>query len=76
MSTDPGDGEAGERAGAEVPDDGGVGQQVQRLGGERPERGHREADDLPVVGAAGRARHRPAMVAHERRRDGRELVAG
>ena len=50
---------------AEVADDRRVGEQVERLGGERSERGEREAQDLAVVGGAA---HRaplydPAMAA-------------
>ena len=57
--------EAGEGAGAEVPDDGGVGQQVERLGGQRAERGHGQAGDLPVVGPSRPfRRHWCAIVTH------------
>ena len=42
-----------ERPGAEVPDDRGVGEHVERLGREGSERRYREAEDLPVV----RGRH-------------------
>ena len=45
-----GDGQAGELRGAEVADDGGVGEDVERLGDERPEGGQGQADDLPVGG--------------------------
>ena len=41
---------------AEVADDRGVDQQVQRLGGQRAERGQREAQDLAVVGGSGARR--------------------
>ena len=49
---------------AEVADDRGVDQQVQRLGRERPEGGQREAQDLAVVGGAAHAGplYDPAMV--------------
>ena len=49
---DPGHRQAGELAGAEVPDDGGVGEHVERLGDQRPEGGDRQPHDLPVVRAA------------------------
>ena len=49
VSTDAGDGQAGQRPGAEVADDGGVGEQVQGLGGQRTQGGHRQPRDLPVV---------------------------
>ena len=42
---------------AEMADDRGVDQQVQRLGGQRPEGGQREAQDLAVVGRAAHAGH-------------------
>jgi hypothetical protein len=35
-----------------VADDRGVGEQVERLGRQRAQRGQREGDDLAVVGAA------------------------
>ena len=54
----PGDGETGERFGAEAPNDRGVGEHIQRLGDERPERGQRQAPDVPVVGM-GAERRRP-----------------
>ena len=44
-----GDAEPAERPGAEVPDDRGVGQDVERLGRERAERRDREPQDLAVV---------------------------
>ena len=46
-----GDAEPGQRGGAEVADDGRVGEQEQRLGGQRQERGDREPEDLPVLAA-------------------------
>ena len=63
-----GDGQAGERPGPEMPDDRGVGQEVQRLGCERAEGGHRQAGDLAVVGSSGRSfrHHWCAMVADGR----------
>ncbi len=48
-----GDGQTGERAGAEVPDDRGVGEEVQRLGRQGTQRRDGEAGDLPVVRTAG-----------------------
>ena len=42
------DREPGQLRGAEVADDRGVGQHVDRLGDERPERRHRQPEDLPV----------------------------
>jgi hypothetical protein len=47
-----GDGQRGELRRAEVADDRGVDEHVERLGGQRPERGHGQAQDLAVVGAA------------------------
>ena len=44
--------EAGEGRRAEVADHGGVGEQEQRLGDERAERGDGEAQDLAIDGAA------------------------
>ena len=44
-----GEAERGELRPAEVTDDRGVGEDVQRLRGERAERGEREPEDLPVV---------------------------
>ncbi len=44
-----GDAERGELRAAEVPDDRGVDEEVQRLRGERAERRHREPEDLAVV---------------------------
>ena len=48
----PGDREAAERADAEVADDRGVGEEVERLGDERAEGRDRQADDVAVVLAA------------------------
>ena len=45
------DREGGERVGAEPPDDGGVGEQVQGFGGQRAQRRDREPDDLAIVRA-------------------------
>jgi hypothetical protein len=45
------DGQAGELGRAQVPDDGGVGEDVDRLGDQRAERRHRQPGDLPVVAA-------------------------
>ena len=54
LEDDRGDAEAGELGGAEVADDGGVGEQEERLGDEREEGRHGQAQDLavglPVVG--------------------------
>ena len=47
-----GERERGELRRAEVPDDGGVDEEIQRLGRERPEGGGRKAQDLPVQRAA------------------------
>ena len=59
---DPRHGEPGERAGAEVPDDRGVGQHVQRLGHERSERRHGQGGDGPVeVGTPPHGRTVPAV---------------
>ena len=44
------DAEAGERRGAEVADDRGVGEQEERLGDQREQRREREPEDLPVAG--------------------------
>ncbi len=44
-----GDAEPAERMSSEVADDGGVGEHVQRLGGERAERRDREPQDLAVA---------------------------
>jgi hypothetical protein len=46
-----GDAEAGQRCGAEVPHDRGVGEQEERFGGQGEERGDGEAPDLAVLGA-------------------------
>ena len=46
------DGEAGERRAAQVPDDGGVDQHVERLGGEHDQRRQRQRGDLPELGCA------------------------
>ena len=51
-----GDAERGELGGAEVADDGGVGEQEQRLGDQGEEGRHGQAQDLPVVRARGRSR--------------------
>ncbi len=47
-----GQGQAGQLAGADVADDGGVSQYVQGLGQERPEGGHGQPGDGQVVGGA------------------------
>ena len=51
VSTIAGDREAAERPGAEVADDRGVGEQVERFGDQCAEGGEREPDDLAVVRA-------------------------
>ena len=51
------DREAGELRGAEVADDRGVDQQVERLGRQRAEGREREVQDLAVAGRAGHVRH-------------------
>ena len=51
VSTIPATASPAERAGAEVADDRGVGEDVERLGHQRAERREREAQDLAVVGA-------------------------
>ena len=50
-----GERQRGELRRAEVPDDGGVDEEIQRLGRQRPEGGGREAQDLPVQRAAAHA---------------------
>ena len=52
-----GERERGELRRAEVADDRGVDEQVERLGRQRAERGEREAQDLAVVGRAAHAGH-------------------
>src|SRR6185437_12561697 len=57
------DGERAERRPPQVPDDGGVGQVVGRLGGDRPERGQRERRDTPVQLQVGPgSQHGPPFV--------------
>jgi hypothetical protein len=46
-----------------VPDDGGVDEEVERLGGERPERRRREPEDLAVVRGAESQRSSTASYA-------------
>jgi hypothetical protein len=50
LQHDRGDAEAGELRGAEVADDGGVGEQEERLGDQRQEGRDGEPEDLPVLG--------------------------
>lgn len=55
-----GDAEPGQLGGAEVADDGGIGEQEERLGDERQEGGHGQPEDLGVVGGrpdTGACRH-------------------
>ena len=54
-----GDREPGQGVGADVTDDGGVGEDVERLGHQRRERGDGQPEDLPVP-----AGHRRAGVGH------------
>ena len=49
LEDDGGDAEPGQRGGAEVADDGGVGEQEHRLGDQGEERGDGQPHDLPVV---------------------------
>ena len=49
--------------GADVADDGGVGQHVERLGDERAEGRHRQPCDVPVVRAHPAGAHRPRLRA-------------
>ena len=57
------DGQRAERRPPQVPDDGGVGQVVGRLGGDRPERGQRERRDTPVQFQVGPGtQHGPPFV--------------
>ena len=58
------DGQTAQLRSAQSTDHGGVGQPVKRLGHQRPERGHGQAHDLPVV--------RP----HPKRRESRHRVSG
>ncbi len=66
----PGDAERRELRRTEVPDDRRVGQQHERLGHQREERRHREAENLPVLGLRPVARSVPgtARARHGRRR--------
>ena len=53
----PGERQAGQRHRAEVADDGGVAEHVERLGDERAEGGDREREDLAVGRHPRRAAH-------------------
>ena len=59
-----GDGHARQLVGAEVADDGGVGQAVERLGDQRPEGGQCQPVDVPVVGTGRAACHDPTAPRH------------
>jgi len=61
------DGQGTERGPAQVADDGGVGQAVGRLGGDRPERGQRERGDAPVQVPVGPLRRHLDQHDHESR---------
>ena len=67
--------ERGELRAAEVPDDRGVDEDVERLGGERAERRKREPEDLAVVRRAERAPARLACYDAARERRARRSTA-
>ena len=58
-----GDAEGGQLRRAEVTDDGGVGEQEERLGDQGEEGGDGQSQDLPVVGSRAEAAGRPLSPA-------------
>ncbi len=65
---EPREGQAGQRHGAQVADDGRVAQDVERLGDQGAERGDREREHLAVGRHPGRTAHPGSLAGHARRR--------